>query len=66
MLQRKNDRSFLSEAQRQMGEWNALLEEVETTPRSSLRPQMVFRALSDLMADDAVISLRRQHPFWRA
>ena len=57
MLQRKSDRSFLSEAQRQMAEWNVLLEKVETTPRSPLRPQMVIRALSDLMADDAVISL---------
>ena len=57
MLQRKRDRSFLSEAQRQMAEWNVLLEKVETTPRSPLRPQMVIRALSNLMADDAVISL---------
>jgi len=36
---------------------NALLEQVETTVRSPLRPQMVIRALSDLMADNAVISL---------
>jgi pyruvate dehydrogenase (quinone) len=57
LLQRKSDRSFLSEAQRQMASWNALLEKVETTPRSPLRPQMVIRALSDLMAEDAVISL---------
>jgi pyruvate dehydrogenase (quinone)/pyruvate decarboxylase len=57
MLQRKSDRSFLSEAQRQMAGWNALLEKVETTPRAPLRPQMVIRAVSDLLADDAVISL---------
>jgi len=57
LLQRKSDRSFLAEAQRQMAGWNALLERVETTPRSPLRPQMVIRALSDLMAEDAVISL---------
>ena len=31
--------------------------EVEATPRSPLRPQMVMKALSDLMADDAIISL---------
>ena len=57
LLHRKPDRSFLSEAQHRMVEWNALLEQVETTSRSPLRPQMVIRALSDLLADDAVISL---------
>jgi pyruvate dehydrogenase (quinone) len=40
-----------------MAAWNVLLEKVERTPRSPLRPQMVIRALSDLLADDAVISL---------
>jgi pyruvate dehydrogenase (quinone)/pyruvate decarboxylase len=57
LLRRKTDRSFLSEAQRRMSDWNALLERVETTSRAPLRPQMVIRALSDLLADDAVISL---------
>jgi pyruvate dehydrogenase (quinone)/pyruvate decarboxylase len=40
-----------------MGDWNALLDKVEATARSPLRPQMVIRALSDLLPDDAVISL---------
>jgi pyruvate dehydrogenase (quinone)/pyruvate decarboxylase len=57
LLRRKADRSFLSEAQRRMGEWQNLPERVEATARSPLRPQMVIRALSDLLADDAVISL---------
>ena len=57
LLQRKSDRGFLDEAQRRMADWNALLDEVESTARSPLRPQMVIRALSDLLADDAVISL---------
>src|ERR1700689_4518683 len=57
LLRRNSDRSFLSEAQRRMADWNTLLDEVESAPRSPLRPQMVIRALSDLMADDAVISL---------
>ncbi|MBV9828194.1 MAG: pyruvate oxidase [Alphaproteobacteria bacterium] len=57
LLQRKGDRGFLTEAQHRMGEWNALLDAVETTARSPLRPQMVIRAVSDLIADDAVISL---------
>ena len=40
-----------------MRDWNSLLEEVEAAPRSPLRPQMVIRALSDLLSEDAVISL---------
>jgi pyruvate dehydrogenase (quinone)/pyruvate decarboxylase len=56
-LQDKSDRSFLLEAQQRMADCNGLLEHVESTRRSPLRPQMVIRALSDLLADDAVISL---------
>jgi pyruvate dehydrogenase (quinone) len=57
MLTRKPDRSFLSAMQSRMQNWNALLEQVESTQRTPLRPQMVIRALSDALADDAVISL---------
>ena len=57
LLGRKADRAFLIEAQQRTGEWNRLLTQVENTARSPLRPQMVMRALSDLLADDAVISL---------
>src|SRR3984885_3628162 len=57
LLTRKNDRSFLQEAQRRVADWNQLLDKVETTARSPLRPQMVIRALSDLLPGDAVISL---------
>jgi pyruvate dehydrogenase (quinone) len=57
LLNRKPDRSFLLEAQGRMSEWNALLDQVENTNRSPLRPQMVIRVLSDLLPDDAVISL---------
>jgi len=57
LLKRKADRSFLTEAQQRMLEWNRLLDQVETTARSPLRPQMVIRAVSDRLADDAVISL---------
>ena len=57
LLTRKSDRSFLSEAQRRMSEWNALLDQVANTKRSPLRPQMVIRAIGDLLPDDAVISL---------
>lgn len=57
VLERKSDRSFLAEAQQRMIYWNGLLERVEASPRTPLRPQTVVRALSDLLADDAVISL---------
>jgi pyruvate dehydrogenase (quinone) len=57
LISRQSDRGFLEEAQRRMADWNRLLAGVEATARSPLRPQMVLKALSDLMADDAVISL---------
>jgi pyruvate dehydrogenase (quinone) len=57
LLRRKTDRGFLTEAQQRMADWNSLLEQVETTEKSPLRPQMVIRALSDLLDDNAVISL---------
>jgi pyruvate dehydrogenase (quinone) len=56
-LQRKAERSFLTEAQRRMQDWLKLLDQVERIEHSPLRPQMVVRALSDLIAPDAVISL---------
>ena len=57
MLTAKPDRSFLTAAQAQLRDWNALLERVESSARTPLRPQMVIRALSDALADDAVICL---------
>jgi pyruvate dehydrogenase (quinone) len=57
MLRRKDDRSFLTAVQQRMQSWNALLDQIDSTQRTPLRPQMVIRALSDALADDAVISL---------
>lgn len=57
LLLRKPDRGFLAEAQSRMREWNALLDRIEKTARTPLRPQMVIRALSDLLADDAIVTL---------
>src|ERR1700759_262808 len=57
LLQRKSDRAFLTEAQRRMQEWTQLLDQIERVERSPLRPQMVVRALNDLIAPDAIISL---------
>jgi hypothetical protein len=57
LIQRKSDRAFLTEAQHRMRDWFSLLDRIEQTNRSPLRPQMVVRAVSDLIAPDAVISL---------
>jgi pyruvate dehydrogenase (quinone) len=57
LLQRQSDRGFLAEAQNRMAAWNHLLGDVGATARSPLRPQMVIKAVSDLIADDAIISL---------
>ncbi len=56
LLRRKRDRGFLVEAQERMRDWNALLERVEAGDRSPLRPQAVIRAVSDRLADDAVVT----------
>lgn len=57
LLQQQRDRAFLSEAQRRMADWNQLLDQIENTARSPLRPQMVVRTVSELLSGDAVISL---------
>ena len=57
LLNEKSDQGFLMEAQNRMRDWRLLLDKVCATARSPLRPQMVMRALSELMAPDAIISL---------
>jgi pyruvate dehydrogenase (quinone)/pyruvate decarboxylase len=56
-LQRKQDRSFLTIAQQRMRDWNALTEKMEQDDRVPVRPQRVMRALSDLLDDNAIVSL---------
>ena len=57
LLQQKQNQEFLEEAQSRMRDWNTLLDRVAATQRTPLRPQMALRALSEALADDAVISL---------
>jgi len=57
LLKRNDNRAFLEEAQRRMQDWNGLLAQITSSSRTPLRPQVVVKALSDLLADDAVISL---------
>ena len=56
LLKAKDD-GFLTQAQRRMRDWRALLDRVCATPRSPLRPQMVMRELSNQLSPDAIISL---------
>ena len=57
LINAKNDSGFLTAAQERMRNWRSLLDRVCATPRTPLRPQMVMRALSELLAADAIISL---------
>jgi pyruvate dehydrogenase (quinone)/pyruvate decarboxylase len=57
LLNRNPDCALLHEAQSRMRDWNALLANIESTPRTPLPPQMVCKAVSNLIDDDAVISL---------
>ncbi|MCU1260237.1 MAG: pyruvate oxidase [Bryobacterales bacterium] len=57
LLQPRSEHAFLGEAQQHMREWNDLMDRMESTKRSPVRPQMLIRAVSDMLADDAVISL---------
>ena len=57
LLQRKADRGFLTETQTRMRDWNAMLDRIEAKPQTPLLPQMVVRALSDALADDAIVTL---------
>ena len=56
LLRRQPDRSFLAEAQARMRAWNTTLASIESDARVPLRPQSVIRALSDALADDAIVT----------
>jgi pyruvate dehydrogenase (quinone) len=56
MLDRRADRSFLEKAQGGMNEWRELERTRASREDSPLKPQVVAAALSDLLADDAIIS----------
>jgi pyruvate dehydrogenase (quinone)/pyruvate decarboxylase len=57
LLEKKSDRSFLAVAQQRMREWNSVLDRIEHDTRTPMRPQVVVRALSDLLDERAIISL---------
>lgn len=55
LLPRNDDRSFLEQAQQDMREWNALLEERGSRTTLPMKPQVVSWNLSQLLDDNAII-----------
>jgi pyruvate dehydrogenase (quinone) len=56
LLPQREDRSFLETAQRGMAAWNEKMVERGTRDEEPLKPQVVAHELSQLLADDAIIS----------
>jgi pyruvate dehydrogenase (quinone)/pyruvate oxidase len=55
VLPRNDDRSFLEQAQRAMGEWWSLMEERAGHQDTPMRPQTIGWHLPDLMEPDAIL-----------
>ena len=56
LLQQKEDRSFLNEAQENMRSWNELLEIRGTRTDAPMKPQVVAYELNKLLRNDAIVS----------
>lgn len=56
LLEEKSDRSFLSEAQDNMREWNELLKIRGTRTDAPMKPQVVAYELNKLLRNDAIVS----------
>ena len=56
LIHRRDDRSFLEQAQAGMKEWRELLHTRATREETPMKPQVVAAALNDLLAEDAIIS----------
>lgn len=56
MLKPRTDRSFLQKAQERYQEWLQLMDQRESRQDVPLKPQLVVRAVSDLLADNAIIT----------
>jgi pyruvate dehydrogenase (quinone) len=56
LLQRKEDRAFLQQAQEGMRDWWQLMEERGTRQDVPMKPQVVSHTLNRLLADDAIVA----------
>jgi pyruvate dehydrogenase (quinone) len=67
LIERKSDRSFLETAQERMQDWKTLEKQRASREDVPLKPQVVARALSDMIDDDAIISVDcGTNTFWAA
>jgi pyruvate dehydrogenase (quinone)/pyruvate oxidase len=57
LIERRSDRSFLKECQSRMAEWRQLMNSQAARTDVPLKPQVVAKQLSDLLEDDAIISV---------
>jgi len=56
LIERKEKRSFLEKAQKNMKSWNKLMEERGTRTDMPMKPQVVTWHLNKLLNDDAIVS----------
>ncbi|MFN8513498.1 MAG: thiamine pyrophosphate-binding protein [Thermomicrobiales bacterium] len=56
LLERKEQREYLTEMQQRMVEWRALLADQATRPDTPMKPQVVATALGERLAPDAIIT----------
>jgi pyruvate dehydrogenase (quinone) len=56
MLERHNDRTFLERAQKGMKDWRELMNRRGAREDLPMKPQVIAATLSDLLADDAILS----------
>jgi pyruvate dehydrogenase (quinone) len=56
LIRKKEDQSFLNEAQKNMKTWNKLIEERGTRKDKPMKPQVVTWNLNKLLDDDAIVS----------
>ncbi len=55
LLQKKSDRSFLTTAQKNMADWNALMHERASRTDKPMKPQVVAHELGKRLRDDAIV-----------
>jgi thiamine pyrophosphate-dependent acetolactate synthase large subunit-like protein len=60
-LQPKSDRRFLEQAQAGMRDWRRLLDEAAAATDTPMRPERLARAVSDRLADDAIVAVDSGH-----
>lgn len=56
VLQRKDDRSFLQQAQKNMKDWLKLVENRGTATSTPMKPEVAAHTLNKFLADDAIIA----------